>query len=111
MSIAWTVLVPLAQKVPDPADVKPGWLGLGVVFALGVAVVLLWLSMRRHLKKVDFEEDPEAGGGGARPADGPADTSYWRRGRSRRAGGIATSGFSGAVGLTASVGWVGWSPG
>jgi hypothetical protein len=75
MSIAWTVLVPLAQKVPDPADVKPGWLGLGVVFALGVAVVLLWLSMRRHLKKVDFEEDPDAGPRGSSAADGPADTS------------------------------------
>jgi len=74
MSIAWTVLVPLAQKVPDPADVKPGWLGLGVVFALGVAVVLLWLSMRRHLKKVDFEEEPD-GGPGTGAADGPVDHS------------------------------------
>jgi len=26
---------------------------------LAAAVVLLWLSMRRHLKKVDFEEEPD----------------------------------------------------
>ncbi len=32
-----------------------------------VAVVLLWLSMRKQLKKVDFEEDP----GAEKPADRP----------------------------------------
>ena len=43
------------DKAPDPEDVKPGWLGFGVFLALAVAVVLLWLSMRKQLKKVDFE--------------------------------------------------------
>ncbi len=70
MMTLWTVLLPLAQQGPDPADVKPGWLGLGVVLALGAAVVLLWLSMRRHLKKVDFEERDDSAdtGNGDRPA-------------------------------------------
>jgi hypothetical protein len=59
---ASSMLLPLATKTPDPADVKPGWLGLGMFLALAVAVVLLWLSMRRHLKKVDFEEEPDPPG-------------------------------------------------
>ena len=61
MNTVWTILLPLAQKVPDPEDVKAGWLGFGVFLALAAAVVLLWLSMRRHLKKVDFEEEPDPG--------------------------------------------------
>ena len=66
MSTSWLVLVPLAAKTPDPADVKPGWLGFAVFCALAVAVVLLWLSMRRHLGKIDFEEQPDEP-----PTDGP----------------------------------------
>jgi hypothetical protein len=61
MNTVWMMLVPLAQKVPDPEDVKAGWLGFGVFLALAAAVVLLWLSMRRHLKKIDFEEKPDTG--------------------------------------------------
>jgi hypothetical protein len=49
----------LVEKGPDPADVKPGWLGLGVFVALAVAVVLLWLSFRKQLGKIDFEEEPD----------------------------------------------------
>jgi hypothetical protein len=63
-------LVAAGVTAPDPADVKPGWLGFGVFLALAAAVVLLWLSMRRHLKKVDFEEEPD----GAHPDDGTPHT-------------------------------------
>lgn len=62
MTTLWLVTViglPLATKAPDPADVKPGWLGFGMFLALAAATVLLWLSMRRQLKKVDFEEQPD----------------------------------------------------
>ncbi len=65
MSTSWTawalsaVVLPLVEKGPDPEDVKPGWLGFGVFLALAAAVVLLWLSMRKQLKKVDFEEEPD----------------------------------------------------
>ena len=60
-TLSWpSLLVPLlVDKAPDPDDVKPGWLGFAVFIALAVAVVLLWLSLRKQLKKVDFEEEPD----------------------------------------------------
>jgi hypothetical protein len=54
-------VLPLVDKAPDPADVKPGWLAFVIFLAMFAAVILLWLSMRRHLKKVDFEEAPDDG--------------------------------------------------
>jgi hypothetical protein len=59
MNTLLAVLAPLVDKAPDPADVKPGWLGFGVFLALAVAVAFLWFSMRKQLKKVDFEEEPD----------------------------------------------------
>jgi hypothetical protein len=59
MNTLLAVLVPLVTKSPDPADVKPGWLGFGVFIALAVAVALLWFSMRKQLRKIDFEEQPD----------------------------------------------------
>ena len=72
MNTLLAVLVPLVQKGPDPADVKPGWLGFGVFLALAAAVVVLWFSMRKQLKKVDFEEQPDRPGDAERPKRGPA---------------------------------------
>ena len=60
MTTLHALVLPLAVKGPDPADVKPGWLGFGVFLALAVAVVFLWFSMRKQLRKVDFEEEPDA---------------------------------------------------
>jgi hypothetical protein len=74
MNVPW-VLLPLVAETPDPADVKPGWLGLGMFLVLAVAVVLLWLSMRRHLKKVDFEEEPDAPAAGPEPGPEPGPAS------------------------------------
>ncbi|HET6654290.1 MAG TPA: hypothetical protein VFH10_16765 [Nocardioides sp.] len=48
-----------AQEGPAPEDVKAGWLGLLVWLALAAAVVFLAFSLRKHLKKVDFDEDPD----------------------------------------------------
>jgi len=62
MNTLWVTVVlalPLGVKAPDPADVKPGWLGFGLFIALAVATFLLWMSMRRQLKKVDFVEEPD----------------------------------------------------
>jgi hypothetical protein len=57
MNAVW-VLVPLVvDKPPNPADVKAGWVAFGVFIALAVAVVLLWLSFRKQLKKIDFDEE------------------------------------------------------
>ena len=72
MNTLLVVLVPLVQKGPDPADVKPGWLGFSVFLALAAAVVVLWLSMRKQLKKVNFEEEPDRPGDTARKRRGPA---------------------------------------
>jgi hypothetical protein len=69
MTTLWTVLVPLVDEVPDPEDVKPGWLGFGVFLLLAAAVVLLVFSFRKQLKKVDFEE-PKNNGGSAAPDEG-----------------------------------------
>jgi len=40
----------------DDSDVSPGVLGFLVVAALGVATWLLLRSMRRQMKKIDFDE-------------------------------------------------------
>ena len=49
----------------DPNSVRPGWVALLIVLALGAATVLLWRNMGKQLKKIDF--DGENGG-----ADDPA---------------------------------------
>ena len=56
MNTLWTVLVPLAQKTPEPEDVKAGWVAFGLFLLLAAAVVFLWFSMRKQLRKVNFEE-------------------------------------------------------
>ena len=57
--VAWFAVAPLAQKAPNPADVKPGWLGFVMFLALAAATVLLWLSFRKQLKRINFDEEPE----------------------------------------------------
>jgi hypothetical protein len=54
----------------DPNTVRPGWVALLIVLALGGATVLLWRNMGKQLKKIDF--DP-ADGADAPPE--PADPS------------------------------------
>jgi hypothetical protein len=51
----------------DPNTVKPGWVALLIVLALGGATVLLWRNMGKQLKKIDF--DPADG------ADVPPETA------------------------------------
>jgi hypothetical protein len=68
-ALALLLVIPLAAKGPDPADVKPGWLGFGVFLALAAATLLLWLSFRRQLKKVDFEEETDDDKGEDRPTE------------------------------------------
>lgn len=56
------VVAPLVDKPPDPSEVGQGWIGFAVFLFLAIATVLLWLSFRRQLKKVNFEEQPERPG-------------------------------------------------
>jgi hypothetical protein len=55
----------------DPNSVRPGWVALLIVLALGAATVLLWRSMGKQLKKIDFDGD---GADAPAPSDGPAST-------------------------------------
>ena len=41
---------------PDASLVSPGWLGFAFLVFLSVAVFLLWKSMNRQFKKIDFDE-------------------------------------------------------
>jgi len=66
MAAVLTVLVALAEDIPEPDDVKAGWLGFAVFLLLAAAVVGLWFSFRKQLRKVDFEEKDEDAG----PQDG-----------------------------------------
>lgn len=70
MTTLLTVLVPLMDEVPAPNDVNPGAIGSLVVGAIVLATVLLWFSMRRHVRKVNFEVD-EPGNDQALPDEGP----------------------------------------
>ncbi len=54
------------DESPAAEDIKPGWIALALVIGLGVATVLLWLSMRKRLGKIRFEDRSRPGG------DGPA---------------------------------------
>lgn len=63
----------LADSTPrylDPNVVRPGWLALGIVALLGVALVLLLWNFSKQLKKVTFTEDTSVPEGKA-PRRGP----------------------------------------
>lgn len=45
----------------EPEDVTAGGAGFLVIAALGVGTAILLRSLNKHLKKVDFEEEPAPG--------------------------------------------------
>jgi hypothetical protein len=73
VDLAWTVVVPLLDDVPKPDEVRPGGLAMVLMVALIVATVLLWMSMRKQLRKVTFDEnaadDPAARDDAEQPGD------------------------------------------
>lgn len=44
----------------DPNTVRPGWIALLIVLALGGATVLLWLNMGKQMRRIDFDPDATA---------------------------------------------------
>lgn len=66
-----TVTTYLLTAEIDPNSVRPGWVALLIVLALGAATVLLWRNMGKQLKKIDFDGDTD-GAAGPAPSDGPA---------------------------------------
>jgi hypothetical protein len=49
------------DDVPAPEDVRPGWIALGSFLLLAFVTVLLWLSMRKQLGKIRFDEEDGSG--------------------------------------------------
>ncbi|WP_199238053.1 hypothetical protein [Kribbella steppae] len=66
-----TAMTFLATAEIDPNSVRPGWVALLIVLALGAATVLLMRSMGKQLKKIDFDDGSAPG---PAPSDGPAST-------------------------------------
>lgn len=73
LTVARTAMAILADKVPDPNDVKPGWIGFVVIITLMVAVVVLLLSFRKQLRKVDGHFGAAEGKGPAGAGNGSAE--------------------------------------
>jgi hypothetical protein len=58
----------LARASPKPLNddtVRPGWIGFGVFLLLAAAAYFLFRSMNRHIKRIDFVEEPLDGSDGA----------------------------------------------
>jgi hypothetical protein len=57
VDVVTAMVVRLAQD-PVPADdqVRPGYIALGLMILMCVATFLLWMNMRKQIRKIDFEE-------------------------------------------------------
>ena len=53
------LLARAADPVPEPEDVRPGWIALVTVLALVAACVFLWFSMRKQLGRIRVPRDGE----------------------------------------------------
>jgi hypothetical protein len=47
-------MIPALFLAYEPEDVKPGWIALVLLVALGVATFLLWRSMNALLRKIQM---------------------------------------------------------
>ena len=68
------VIAPLLDPVPAPGDVNPGWGATVLVVGLIAATVLLYFSMRKQLKRIRFQEDPDPTDGAASADQDAAET-------------------------------------
>lgn len=59
LAVPTASLLRLMEEDADPKQVSAGWLYPLVVFTLMAVLVLLWLSMRKQLKKIRFEESDQ----------------------------------------------------
>jgi hypothetical protein len=56
----------------DPDVVKPGWTPLIITVLLGIALVLLYFSMRRQFRKISIPRQDEVDESETPPQEGPA---------------------------------------
>ncbi len=63
----WALVLPLTDESPKPEDVKAGWTAFAIFILLGLAVVLLAVSLVKQLKKAQAAKD--AGVYGDDPAE------------------------------------------
>jgi hypothetical protein len=81
------LLINLADKSPEPEDVKAGWTALIIFLLLAVAVAVLGFSLVKQLRKAQSAKD--AGVYGDEPVDrtaGPAADRFERDDLDGRAG-------------------------
>ncbi|WP_427889385.1 hypothetical protein ACQHIV_39180 [Kribbella sp. GL6] len=71
-----TAMISLQTVEIDPNVVRPGWVALLIVLALGAATFLLWRSMGKQLKRIDVDrdgaDDPAPSADPASPAGSPS---------------------------------------
>jgi protein-S-isoprenylcysteine O-methyltransferase Ste14 len=65
MNTVWLLVLSLpslADPVPEPEDVQPGWIALVTVLSLCAASLFLWFSMRKQLRRIQVprEGEPES---------------------------------------------------
>jgi hypothetical protein len=53
MHLLWVLAATPEPGPVDPNKVQPGFLGLGFMVALALAVVAMYFSMRKHLGRID----------------------------------------------------------
>jgi hypothetical protein len=63
----WLARLAVDAGPTNPDDIKPGYVALVIVLLLCVATTLLWLNMRKQLRKIHFEEKETPKRRGAKP--------------------------------------------
>ncbi len=66
---AAAVLSAAAEDGVDPSESRPGYGMLALFVFLVVAGFVLWRSLRKHLRRIDFTEDGEEPTGSRAAAD------------------------------------------
>ena len=67
------VLVRLVDESPEPEDVKAGWTAFAMFLLLGLAVVILGLSLVKQLRKAQAARDAGAFGDPVEPVEDDVD--------------------------------------
>jgi hypothetical protein len=67
-------LVALADKGPEPKDVKAGWLAFGIFLLLVAATVALCFNFVKQLRKAQAAKDAGAYGDAPAPPDATTDS-------------------------------------